>query len=45
MREMRAAFASCASDLVAEDPRVALLSGDIGNRLFSPTSARISSHG
>ena len=40
MREMRAAFASCASDLVAEDPRVAVVLADISTDLFSRVKRR-----
>ncbi|MCC7495171.1 MAG: hypothetical protein IT204_22675 [Fimbriimonadaceae bacterium] len=31
---MRNAFAACLEELAAQDPRIVLLSGDIGNRLF-----------
>ncbi len=37
---MRNAFAAAITDLAAADPRVVLLSGDIGNRLFDSFKAR-----
>jgi transketolase len=37
---MRNAFASAITDLAGSDPRVVLLSGDIGNRLFDNFRAR-----
>jgi len=37
---MRNAFAAAITELAAADPRVVLLSGDIGNRLFDPFKAR-----
>lgn len=37
---MRNAFAACLVELAGKDPRIVLLSGDIGNRLFDPFKAR-----
>lgn len=37
---MRNAFAAAITECAAADPRVVLLSGDIGNRLFDPFRAR-----
>ena len=39
---MRNAFAAAMVDLAASDPRVVLLVGDIGNKLFDPYKARFS---